>query len=98
MSTGLFVLPITSAGWSHAAAGVWIPVVRLWVGLWFNRQGGTPMPRRCLLDTGAPLSIIPFEIHQKDQFAWQPLPGPWPRGFTTWMGVPCTVGRIDAWP
>ena len=51
----------------------------------------------CLLDSGAPLSVVPWAIHQTYGFAWQPLPGPWPQGFTTWSGVPCVIGRMDMW-
>jgi hypothetical protein len=90
-------LPISSAGTTHSASGVSIPALRLWVELAFNRHVPPPLRRKCLLDTGAPLSVIPYAIHHTHNFSWQPLPGPWPLGFTSWLGVPCSVGQIHVW-
>src|SRR5262249_14017991 len=44
------------------------------------------------LDTGAPLSMIPFPA-QTQSLIWRPLPGV----RTTWAGQPCDVGHIDIW-
>src|SRR5262245_54425690 len=44
------------------------------------------------LDTGAPLSVIPFDVH-RHWLVWQPLPGV----RVTWHGIPCDVGHIDVW-
>ena len=44
------------------------------------------------LDTGAPLSVIPFHIQQKG-LHWQPIPGIQ----VTWSGQRCDLGRIDVW-
>jgi hypothetical protein len=67
------------------------------VELAFARQGAPPLVRKCLLDTGAPLCVVPFAIHATRNFDWQPLTGIWPPGFMNWLGVPCTIGRIDIW-
>lgn len=42
------------------------------------------------MDTGAPLTVIPHRIHQL--LTWQPL-----NLRTTWRGIPCAVGSIQAW-
>jgi hypothetical protein len=97
MAPGSVSLPISSAGVTHSAAGLRIPTLRLWVELAFARYVGSPLPCKCLLNSGAPLCIIPFAVHHTRNFAWQPLPGPWPSGLTTWLGVPCTLGRMDVW-
>jgi hypothetical protein len=44
------------------------------------------------LDTGAPLSVIPFAL-QSQGLAWQPLPGV----RVTWFGISCDLGHIDIW-
>ncbi len=90
-------MAISSTRTVLAAGGVSIPVLRLWVDLAFARRAGDPLLRECLIDTGAPLSVVPHHISQRDGLAWQPLSGPWPSGLTTWMGVPCAVGRTDVW-
>jgi hypothetical protein len=48
------------------------------------------VPWEAWLDTGAPLSVVPFHIQQKG-LHWQPLPGIQ----TSWSGQPCDLGRID---
>jgi hypothetical protein len=69
----------------------------LWVELSFPCRSGLIVRRRCLLDTGAPISVVP-EFHQRVlDIDWQPLPGGWPVEFLTWLGAPCVVGRVDAW-
>jgi hypothetical protein len=90
-------LAITSSGSTHSSAGVTIHIWRLWTELAFSRRDHSVFVRKCLLDSGAPVSVIPLRIHRLHDFAWQPLAGPWPPGLTTWMGVPCTVGRMNAW-
>lgn len=97
MVLGSWSLPISLAGATHTASGVSLPLLRLWVELAFARRSDVPLPRKCLLDTGAPVCVIPLGIHAPCDFDWQPVPGPWPPGLTTWMGVPCIVGRIDIW-
>jgi hypothetical protein len=60
--------------------------------------GRTVLPARhvtsldCWLDTGAPLSAIPFYVHNQ-RLLWHPLPGI----ATTWMGQRCDLGRVDIW-
>jgi hypothetical protein len=97
MPLGNVTLPISSAGYSHIASGYTIPVLRLWVDLMLPRQAGPLLLRPCLLDTGAPLCVVPYAVHTQFGLAWQPLPGPWPKGFTTWSGIPRTVGLMAAW-
>lgn len=97
MASGPVPVPIAATRTIHSAAGYSIPVIRLWVELAFARRTGGSLRRDCLLDTGAPLSVVPYLIHHLHDFAWQPLPGPWPTGFMTWFGVPCVIGRMEVW-
>jgi hypothetical protein len=97
MASASSSVPITSVQALYTAAGFSIPAIRLWVGLEFERIAGDPIHRNCLWDSGAPLSVVPYDAHHLLSFAWQPLPGPWPPGFTSWFGVPCMVGRMQVW-
>lgn len=63
----------------------------------FACRNRTQYRDQCLLDTGAPLCVVPAFFHQTYDLDWQPLAGHWPAGFTTWAGVPCTIGRMDVW-
>jgi hypothetical protein len=71
-----------------------LPVARLKVPLYLGTPPVSPQSPRdlCWLDTGAPVSIIPFHVHHQ-RLAWQPIPGI----TTSWAGQPCDLGRIDVW-
>lgn len=92
------VIPTTSAvDWSiqHVLLGAGtVPVARLKVPLFLGTPPPGPQSPRdlCWLDTGAPLSVVPFHVHHQ-RLAWQPLAGV----RTTWVGQPCDLGHIDAW-
>jgi hypothetical protein len=73
--------------------GTAIPVARLLVSACFRLIGtGRPsLPEICWLDTGAPISVVPFWVHNQ-RLIWQPL------GLkTTWSGQSCDLGRVDVW-
>jgi hypothetical protein len=97
MASASVQLPLLCRRTLHTAAGRTIPAARLWTELFFSRAPGAPASMACLLDSGAPLSVVPWTVQQTYGLAWQPLPGPWPPGFLTWSGVPCTVGAMEAW-
>src|SRR5579875_1037176 len=87
----------TAIAWSIqtlALGNLSFPIARLS----FQLYGRTTLPGRrviscdCWLDTGAPLTVIPFHVHNQ-RLLWQPLPGL----TTTWMGQRCDVGRVDLW-
>ncbi|HUY31638.1 MAG TPA: hypothetical protein VMV69_02585 [Pirellulales bacterium] len=44
------------------------------------------------LDTGAPLSIIPFHVHNR-RLDWSAVPGV----TVSWAGQTCDLGSIDIW-
>lgn len=71
-----------------------IPIARLLVSLYFgaSRPGPTTAQEACWLDTGAPLSVVPFHVHNQ-RLVRQPLSGIQ----TTWSGQTCDLGRIDFW-
>ncbi len=79
---------------SVTVSGRTLAVPRLEVRLYLaTASPGTPsVPQPAWLDTGAPLSVIPFHIHQKG-LRWKSIPGI----RTTWSGQPCDLGRIDLW-
>ena len=97
MPTGNLSLPISSTCLTQTAGAASIVAVRLWVELCFPCSAGKTLLRKCLLDSGAPLSVVPLAIHQTYSFVWKPVPGPWPRGFTSWLGVPCAIGEMEVW-
>ena|SRR5207249_1653105 len=74
--------------------GVSFPLARLS----FQLFGSTTLPSRrvvsidCWLDTGAPLSVVPFHVHNQ-RLSWRPLPGV----HATWSGQPCHLGHVEIW-
>jgi len=71
---------------------------RLWLRIGFERSSGLPMLRRCLIDTGAPLSVIPLSIYTPHAFVWRQVNDPTiPPGQTSWNGVPADLGLISVW-
>jgi hypothetical protein len=71
-----------------------LPIARLIVPLYFGTSPPGPQTAKeaCWLDTGAPLSVVPFHVHHQ-RLVWQPIAGV----MTTWSGQPCALGRIDFW-
>src|SRR5438045_2752487 len=74
--------------------GLSVPIARLRTEVYLPllRQGASPVFEWGWLDTGAPLSVIPYDVH-KHGLAWRPLASV----RTTWSGQPCDVGHIDIW-
>ncbi len=70
------------------------PAARLRCELLFppSVPGGALLGEWCWLDTGAPFSVVPFNVHRQG-LAWQPLPGV----RSHWMGQPCQVGEMQVW-
>ena len=70
-----------------------LPLARLIVGLEFRTTslGRQTVPENCWLDTGAPISVIPFHVHG-NRFLWKSAGI---RG--SWRGQPCDLGHIDVW-
>jgi hypothetical protein len=75
-------------------SGASCPVARLIVPLYFGTARPDPLlaKEECWLDTGVPLSVVPFHVHHGRLF-WQVIPGIQ----TTWAGQPCRLGRTDLW-
>src|SRR5258708_3187872 len=83
---------------SHIANGaIRIPIVRLWSELVFETQESITPIQQCLFDSGAPVGVIPFSVHQNLGIVWQALPGPWAAALTTWQGVECDIGMAQVW-
>jgi hypothetical protein len=87
----------TAVPWSIRTISVGkgtIPVARLSFQLYCR----TVLPGRHVtsadgwIDTGAPLSVIPFHVHHQ-RLLWQSLTGI----TTTWAGQRCDVGRVEIW-
>lgn len=75
-------------------SGLTLTVPRLEVRLYLAPASPGPpsAPWPAWLDTGAPLSVIPFHAQQKG-LRWQSIPGI----RVTWSGQRCEVGRIECW-
>jgi hypothetical protein len=75
-------------------SGLTLTVPRLKVSLYLATAstGRAGVLRSAWLDTGAPLSVIPFHIHRTG-LRWQSIPGIQ----ATWFGQRCNLGRIDCW-
>ena len=59
-----------------AVRAVSFPLARLVVPLHFGTSPPGPKVTKeaCWLDTGAPISVIPFHVHQR-RLVWQAIPG-----------------------
>jgi hypothetical protein len=77
-----------------ALTGLTFPLARLRIRLYLGTAPPGPQgtPQEGWLDTGAPLSVIPFHVHNAG-VSWRPVPGV----RTTWSGQPCDLGRVDCW-
>jgi hypothetical protein len=69
-------------------------VARIVVQVHFGTEppGPDAVQEPCWLDTGAPLSVVPFFLHHQ-RLVWRPIPGVQ----TSWSGQPCDLGHIDFW-
>ena len=65
----------------------------------FPTVGGRSISRRCLIDTCAPLSIVPYAVWHARKLKWfsvsKTLHGLGGSAALTWQGVPCELGKID---
>jgi hypothetical protein len=77
-----------------SVGGLTFSVARLKVRLDLARSasGLPPLALEAWLDTGAPLSVIPFHVQQQG-LNRQVIPGI----RVSWSGQPCDLGRIDCW-
>jgi len=69
-----------------------VPRLRAHMYLATVSPGPPRAPWPVWVDTGAPLSVIPFHVQQKG-LHWQPIPGI----RASWSGQRCDLGRIDVW-
>jgi hypothetical protein len=79
---------------SVTSAGVTIQSARLEVELFLRSTlpGLHLLCEQGWLDTGAPLSVVPFQIHQ-GRLNWKRIPGVQ----LIWAGQVCDLGTIDIW-
>ena len=87
----------TPIQWSIPYVGVArlnIPSARLDVELFLRSivPGRQVITEQGWLDTGAPLTVIPFHIHNR-RVGWKSIPGV----TLTWAGQVCDLGFIDIW-
>ena len=71
-----------------------LPIARLRFRLYArtNQPGGQLTDVNCWVDTGAPLSVVPYQVHF-NRLLWQPVPG----AATSWLSQPCQMGYLDIW-
>ena len=74
--------------------GMTLPIARLVVAILLPKDDSSQphAPIRSWLDSGAPISVVPFSVQLRG-LNWQPVPGVQ----TTWCGVPSDLGHIDIW-
>jgi hypothetical protein len=100
LETGMASSPARAASrveWlvrSVSVSGLTLAVPRLRINLYLATASTGPpnAAEPAWVDTGAPLSVIPFHVHQQG-LHWQPISGI----RTTWSGQRCDLGRIDVW-
>jgi hypothetical protein len=74
--------------------GMSVSLTRLKIRCYLGTAPPSPhgTPQEGWLDTGAPLSVIPFHVHNAG-LSWQPIAGV----RTTWSGQPSDLGRVNMW-
>lgn len=79
------------------AAGYRLMERRLWLTLQFAQVRGGVLLERCLLDTGAPLCVIPYEVHADpiNALKWHAVNASGP--VTKYRGIDCDLGRVRVW-
>ena len=75
-------------------ANLTIPSARLDVEVYLRTilPGMQVVAEQAWLDTGAPLSVIPFHVHNR-RLDWKAIPGI----KVTWAGQVCALGTIEIW-
>jgi hypothetical protein len=65
----------------------------------FPTVGGSSIVRRCVTDTGAPLSVVPYAVWHVRKLKWssvsKSLRGSAGSAALTWQGVPCELGEMQ---
>lgn len=67
----------------------------------FETLSGFRTPFSCIVDTGAPFTVMPFSLWHDRQLRWLPLGSSLTRQgkpdatALDWQGVPCTLGLVD---
>ena len=65
----------------------------------FPTRGGSSIPRRCMLDTGAPLNVVPYAVWHARNLKWSSVSKSLRSGVAqaalTWQGVPCELGETQ---
>jgi hypothetical protein len=76
------------------AGGLTLPSARLEVEVFLRSTspGFVLLYEQAWLDTGAPLSVIPFHVYNC-RLDWKRVPGV----LLTWAGQTCDLGTIDVW-
>jgi hypothetical protein len=93
MTSGSPTIPIDWSVRAITVGGVPLQVARLLVSPCFPLigSGRISLPELCWLDTGAPISVIPFHVHHQRL-------SPQSVGVqTTWLGQICDLGRVEVW-
>src|ERR1051325_1010524 len=77
-----------------AVGGSTIPSARLEFEFFLRSTlpGTQVLCEQAWIDTGAPLSVIPFHVHN-GRLGWKRIPGIQ----LVWAGQPCDFGTIDVW-
>jgi hypothetical protein len=85
----------------HTDQGILVRAVRSCVELELVTADGSTVGRLALVDSGAPLSVLPYTLWHEQGIAWQALgntlfrddkPDP---AALTWRGIPCQLGETQ---
>jgi hypothetical protein len=86
--------PVTWSIQSLNVGGLSFPAARLRFEVFARTvvAGSQVISENCWLDTAAPLSVVPFCVHDQN-LLWQKVPGV----TTTWSGQKCDLGQLEIW-
>lgn len=81
-----------------SGATISIPVIRLWIPVYFASYENTRQPMRllCLFDSGAPLCVVPHAVWTSSRLDWERLESPSSDELTA-FGRTAQLGRIQVW-
>jgi hypothetical protein len=76
-----------------------VRLYRSYVTVGFRTRSGVLLRRRCIVDSGSPLSVVPHDIWRKRNLAWssvsKTLTVAGQTAALTWQGVPCELGFTE---
>ena len=87
------------SGSFNTARGDKLTLYRALIVAGFPDRAGHSIPLRCILDIGAPLSVVPYDIWKRNDLPWTSVSSSLSTAAGSsallWEGVPCDLGTME---